>query len=536
MMRLLLLAAILTLAVPSAAWAKKINIEWKPIPGATQYEIQVQRDGKAVAHKKLEDPAWSGSLDPGFYVYQVRAYDRIKRAGKWTDALPLVVMPPPPEPSFPSDGKKVVLFNPDASTTLKWSPVKGASEYVLELKRDGKVVSSQRMKDSQATLKALPSGDYSWQVTAVVGASGRVPAAFQSRKWQSKPSDASEFRIEHRTLEAPVPVQPIGSITPSTDGQVKFKWKKVDGAEAYELEVIPYDAKSRVPASAVPVSKLTSTDNVAIVSLPREGQYRWRVRALANVGEKRAAEATGAQSTADFKLDRNAAFFEGSGYVALSTMLAPYTYQVISPMASANGTAGSSAVTVRGSGEYWFHPQWGAAIAGEGTQFQIGKDSYLRKGFEGVVKYRLNFGSAKYNWSLSPKFGVEERDYFEIFPNSTAASTLSSTVLGAQLGVDLRKQLSDRFSVGVKLAYFKPLIISSSQAGPLTSDASNRNISVGAQVLYWLDRHWGLGAGAYVEHRSISYTVQGAPSTQAAEQVFMDGTYFFGSVIYSFGR
>src|SRR4051794_32356668 len=89
-------AWLLALVCARPAWAKKVTIEWAPIPGASQYEIQVEREGKIVTKKRLEDSIWKGDLTFGIYAYQIRAYDRVKRPGQWTDTLPLIVMPAPP--------------------------------------------------------------------------------------------------------------------------------------------------------------------------------------------------------------------------------------------------------------------------------------------------------------------------------------------------------------------------------------------------------------------------------------------------------
>ena len=94
-------------------------------------------------------------------------------------------------------------------------------------------------------------------------------------------------------------------------------------------------------------------------------------------------------------------------------------------------------------------------------------------------------------------------------------------------------------SLGIKAAYFSPLKLTSSTSMgtlELASGANSRNISLGAQMLYWLSPRWGLGAGAYLEKRSISYRINGVNTSTDPEQVFMDGTYFFGSLLYSFGH
>jgi hypothetical protein len=542
----------LSCALAHPASAKKVSIEWKPLKGAASYEIEIQRDGKSVARKKVQDPEWSGELPFGIFAYQIRGVDRIKRPGQWTQAMPLVVMPAPPELKSMDHGRKITQYSAKAGNVFSWKPVEGASQYRVEILRKGSPPQSHIVSGSSLTLKGLAAGDYRWKVTALVKPKGRVPASMTSRQWESKPSELGEFSLERALLERPSPKAPLGTMPPPGDRKVLFKWSEVAGADAYELELLPKAASpDRAPAAGKapaqiqapiqamtqPLTRLVVKDTSATVSVPRDGAYTWRVRALANIDETKTPGAAGPQSTADFNLDKNASFYEGSGYVALSTMFAPYTYQVESPATGRPGSASSSALTGRLSGEYWFRAQWGAAAAFELTQFQIAGQSFSRKGAEAVLKYRLNFGEGKYNWGLSPKLGLEGRDYFQLFAPGSAFSTFFSQVYGIQAGLDLRKAINDRFSVGIKLAYFKPLLLSSSGADSLTSDASNRNVSLGAQVLYWVSRRVGLGAGAYVERRSISYTLTNAPaSVTEAEKVFTDGTYFFGSVIYSFGR
>lgn len=539
------LAVAATAATSQHAHAKKVSIRWKALRGAAQYEILVQKDGKRVSTQKLEEPAWSGDLPFGIYSYQIRGVDRHERPGQWTPQLPLAVMPAEPEASGPDNGKKLTYYDPKAGPTLEWKRIDGVDQYRVEVLKGGKPVSDQVVSNPQLGLKSLPPGDYSWRVTAIVKPKGRVPASFAAKQWRGKPSELSSFHIERAKLARPSPSYPVGVMLPPSDGRTRFKWSKVDGAEAYRLEVYPKETKARAPASGPlkPLARVTVKDNVAEVPLSADGQYTWKVRALASVPTPAelaagATETAGDQSATDFKIDKNAAFLEGSGYIALSTMFAPYSYVIVSPANNIKrGAADSSAITWRGSAEYWLKPQWGLSTAFEFTTFQIQSQSFSRKGYELLGKYRMNFGGGKYNWSLSPKFGVEGREYFQVVPASAAIQTFGLTTYGAAVGIDVRKAFSDRFSVGVKFSYFKPLLVSAGEVDALTSSASNRNFSIGAQVLYWIGKRWGLGAGALVESRSISYSLKSAPNGKlTGEEIYMDGKYFFGSLIYSFGR
>jgi hypothetical protein len=132
---------------------------------------------------------------------------------------------------------------------------------------------------------------------------------------------------------------------------------------------------------------------------------------------------------------------------------------------------------------------------------------------------------------------VEWREHFALQPIGTgraaAVTTHRGSVLGAQLGLDLRKPVGERLSLGLKVAYFQPLLLSGEDAGSALAPGENsRNLSLGAQLFYFLAPGWGAGAGVYQDFRSVSFTRGG--SSAGTDRVVMDGTYFFGSLLYLF--
>jgi hypothetical protein len=444
-------------------------------------------------------------------------------------------MPPPPEVDEPGSGGKVTHYGAAATTGLKWKETPGVSKYVVQIFSEGKPVRKEVVTSPKASFKNLVPGKYKWSVTPVVEApsGGRAPASLASRQWEGKPSEPAEFVIQRKELAAPVPVEPLGSVEPSKDGILKFKWRSVDGAEAYRVEVTPKTTGRALATDPKPFQLVVKNDNVAKIRLSKNGVYNWRVRALANVDPAtQLPDSVGPESSAEFKLDPNVGYYEGSGYVAVSTMLAPYTYRTTSTDSTHRGSASSSALTFRLSGEYYFHPKLGVGVGGETTQFKISGKDYSRKGFESFLKYRMKWGEGNRSWSFSPKVGVEARDYFQIFNPALNLSNVGVTALGGAIGFDLRKQLGDKFSIGAKVAYFIPLILSSDSDVQKVSEGSYRNFSAGLQGLYWLTKHWGAGAGGFYDLRSIGYRLN---STGSTDQVYMDGTYFFGSILYSFG-
>ena len=127
----------------SSAWAKKVSVQWKPIKGAVAYELQIEKQGKKVAVKKTTGNDWSGDLKFGVYSYQIRAIDRVHRAGSWSAPHALVVMPKEPENIAPREGERYSIYTPAGATKLHWSEVEGVQRYRVVIKKDSEPFSEQ---------------------------------------------------------------------------------------------------------------------------------------------------------------------------------------------------------------------------------------------------------------------------------------------------------------------------------------------------------------------------------------------------------
>lgn len=531
--RVILAALLCVLHSPDAA-AKPVKVGWKEIQGATQYELEIRNNaGKVVTKKKGADNSWKGDLPPGFYSYQIRAYDWMKRAGKWSNYLPLIVMASEPELTSPDSNSVLETYYSFTNTKIRWTPTR-ADKYLVEVRRDQKVVFQTETAKTEIHLPRLEAGKYTWSVRAAIEASDKAPAEFRGKKWESKEDSSSRFTVRQRILEAPKARAPSGTIEPPAEGMVRFEWEKVEGATAYEITLTGIDGDRRKPANETFKKTQNLKQTSILMKIPGDGSYTWKVRALAS-SEKTKETASSLETKSEFLVDRDAVFLKGTGYIALSTMIAPYNYVAISPSANQQISASSAALTLRLSGEYWFLSRLGAFAGAESTFFTMNRSSFQRGNYELGVKYRLKIDEARFGWFIAPKAGLELRDYFELLPTGSGSTSLQSTLfrsLGPTVGVDIRKQFSERWSVGAKASYYLPVALLSSSA-TITADDSRRNINVGIQGLYWIFKNWSLGAGIFIDKRSISVL---PPSASRPEEVFMDGTYFFGSVIYSFGQ
>ena len=512
----------LLLALP--AYAKKVVVEWAPMEGAVEYEIKVDGEAKKVEGQRLKSPKWKSEMPAGVYNYQIRAFDKKSRAGDWTPVQNLVVMPPAPEQSFPKDGSDVPLYDPKQPVTLKWKGTPGIN-YAVTVKRNGRPVLTKNIKGTEISIPDLPSGNYEWDVRPVLKIQSRSPAsnALSAKTWEGESAGAQEFKLEYRTLAQPEVVSPLGVIPPPKDGRLLFEWKPVEGAKGYEV---------RFPKGKPFVTK----ESKLPLKLQAPGTYTWQVRALASVEDTGGLSIPGPDTTSTFKMDPNALFRKGSGYVAFSSMLAPYAYRVNTPMG--NGSVDSVSATARVSGEYWAGAQWGVGWGAEDTVFKINNTTYNRYAFELTGKYRATLDQNRFGWFVAPKAGIEERDYLFILQENGPTSGYTShrgIAWGLSLGVDVRKQFSERWSLGLKASYFLPLQVSADGADgfQITPNASYRNLNIGAQAVYWLGGGFALNAGAYAEARSISVRVPDQTRATMDVSIYMDGVYFFGSLIYT---
>lgn len=531
----LLLSGFLAILAEESSWGKSVSIEWKPIKGAREYELVLEKNGVVFLKTQSPTPGWNGDLEAGVYTYRVRAVDRINRPGKWSATKPLAVAPPPVETLPLAAHGKITLYDSKAGPVLKWKEIPGIKKYSVEIKENGHTVRVIKITGTQVDVPSLRAGNYTWTVSAIMESKQKNAGALAGKTWNAPPSESNDLIVEYKKLVAPTVTSPMGIIPLPRESKVYLKWQSVPGAEAYQVSLTLRPTKKRTLAQLPKPKTFVVVDNEAVIDVEGEAAYGWEVRALANLDSKQAHQSSSPASTAEFEVNKAAAFSEGSGYVAVSGMVAPYNYKVVSP--SGEGKAASNAMTLRLSGEYWFFPKWALALGAENTFFSIQNEVVSRKAFEAHAKYRFKFSDKRYGWYFYPKAGPEARQYFEKFPREvTSSSSTEFTVLGTSIGFDLRKQFTDSFSLGAKTAYFLPLFLAGLPGGgALSSAASYRNLSFGIQGLYWIGEKWGIGAGTFLETRSISYVPTGAPSS-ASEIIYTDATYFFGSVIFSFGK
>ncbi len=520
----------LIVLLSNTAFAKKVSIKWKPIEGASKYEILIEKEDKKILSKILEETEWDGNLKFGVYTYQIRGIDSVNREGVWSESRPLVVMALKPDILKPTNDE-ITAYSKNYKIPFEWSSQPGVSEYEVTINKDGKQILKTEVSGTKYEYPATSNGKYVFQVSPILKNKSARKLASANKQWSGS-STPFEFNVELKELKAPEITYPKGKVFNPGKKTITLKWKKVDGAEKY---VIKLTSGRSIANYTEKTLQFESKDTSIDVPVDPSKNYSYDVHAVNN-GEP------GAKSTAEFSIDTSAEFPEKSGYIALSSLYSPYTYEIYSSADSVKGSFSSKANSLRISKEYFPYSNYGIGAAVQNTSFQIKTKQYDNMDFELTGRYRKKFGDQALPWYFYPKVGFESRSNVELVPtvdlttntlqvNSTTAYKIRT--IGAQVGFDLRKQMTKKFSLGMKLNYFSPLSIVSPTSGQsLLGTKNNRNLSIGLQLSYWLYKKLGLAFGGFYDQRSISFSRTTSSGKYSEDYVIMDATYYFISLIY----
>ena len=560
MWHFLLFALALVSAPRVHASEKEVLLKWSGIPGAVNYEIEATRDGVVQVETKVSEPQWKGFMRYGLNTYRIRAIDGLDRPGEWSTPRPIVVMPPPAELIQPKNQATIPTYGPHSKILLKWKRAEGIDKYRIEIRDSQKKLIQEHTTDkSEFEVSGLNPGTYLWSAIHHIEAGPKSSRELQGKKWLSSSNNTQVFTTTLSTLDEPKPLFPKGITPLHKSGKQVFRWTPVPGALMYNVLVFTKGSKKwdRSGTTKVPMIEF---------EMGYEGKFTWTVQAVAHEGRAPSSlqAKPGPVAKLDFELDRDAMFIEGSGYIALSGMFAPFTYTLLSPARDGDLTNNlSQSIVSRIAGEYWWSADWGIGASFDysmmplsGNIADIGKTVpkkiFTRYEAELVAKYRLPLANNRYGWFLAPKLGVAMREspHISIVVPTNGSdpyfSDDSYVALGLSAGLDLRKQFSDRFSVGIRTGIYIPILHVKGPTGSNTKTGDLlENVHAGVQGLFWLNSRWGLGGGAYMEKRRNRATAgfvtnaEGATASQEKaskeDNLTLDATYIHGSLIYRFG-
>ncbi|WP_162799354.1 Ig-like domain repeat protein [Nocardioides sp. 616] len=244
------------------------ELSWSKIPGATKYAVMVDDDSSFGSPEFSETTTNTNSvpksvLRAGLNHWRVQAISASNEASGWSTATFENAQVGVPVLRSPAD--KSTLNQPADPPLLRWSPVDGASKYLIEVANNTAFVGASNYETGTTGLvvpNPLGEGEWFWRVKASRG-TGLV----------SLPSATYMFRI--KAIPAPVLTSPADNPDQSVE-DVVLDWEPVDGARSYEVQV------ANNASYTTPVE--TKTGIMGTRYSPPAGykndQYYWRVRAI----------------------------------------------------------------------------------------------------------------------------------------------------------------------------------------------------------------------------------------------------------------
>jgi hypothetical protein len=200
------------------ALAREITFSWEPFENVYAYEIRISQDQsftESLLRKGTKKPSFTADLPIGKYFYKVRALDQHKRPGQWSDAVPFVITPYPPELKSPKSGILYSYFEIPPTIDLEWKPVDGDLEYeVLIAKTTGLKVLESRTKQTKFSTSDIVEGEYTWKVRTIY-----------KEIYESAYTEPKFFNIEKKEFAAPILIEPASKRVLAAYRPVEFTWK-----------------------------------------------------------------------------------------------------------------------------------------------------------------------------------------------------------------------------------------------------------------------------------------------------------------------
>lgn len=262
---------ILTFFLLSGALAdlkRELKLEWEPIEGASQYELQLTpSESSSTAETqeplkvKVNEAKWVGSITPGQYKMKIRSFDDRQVPGPWSDEIDVEVKLPFVQIIEPKN-KKVIPSEQDKEQSIKfsWKPIYGAKEYEWVItNKDNTITDKKNTEAPELETDLEVAQTYRWNVTPIFEADQRGP---------SNPTDFV-FKLMGKALEPPEIEKPSTRLvreikwsSPEYSKSFSYilqkkhatldKWKTVEKAKKIELNMIPF--KEEYPAGTYRIS------------------------------------------------------------------------------------------------------------------------------------------------------------------------------------------------------------------------------------------------------------------------------------------
>jgi hypothetical protein len=430
--------AMIAFFISHAALAREVELSWEPFENALGYQVQVSKksDFKTpLLQKNLKDPGLTTELEIGSYFYRVRAIDKDKQPGFWSEPMKFEVTPYPPELRLPKSESYYSFFEIPPKIEFEWKPVDGAPEYEIFIYRTtGKKALEKRTKDLKLVVDSLTEGEYMWKMRTI-----------HRGVFESPYGEPRRFNIEKKELQPPTLKAPNQGEKKPAYRDVELEWKKDEVAKFTDLAV---SYKSDETAEVIRLDPPKNREGTSwLLESAEPGLYKWRVKT------KEGQDTKGVDSTVgefevrkDMIADDNWGFSYGLGYFTKS-------YEASSTkLTNGSGQFDASGFGSRVSAFNYLSQGVGFQIDGWHADLKQAEWSLAESGFH--LSLRLRFGTPGFNQQFF--FGFRQMNEYEILTSPSNAYNLHTTN-GAIVGTTMSGSFAKRFRIALTAAYFKPL-------------------------------------------------------------------------------
>ncbi|MBK7425542.1 MAG: fibronectin type III domain-containing protein [Saprospiraceae bacterium] len=236
-----------------------VNLSWTSVVGATSYIVEYKLASSSIwsqQNANSNNTTISSLLPNSVYNWRVRTVC-IANSSAFSATMNFTTL------SAPSCNAPTGLSSSNitsSSANLSWSPVSGATSYIVEYKLSSSGTWSQQNTNTNSTsLTSLsPNSVYNWRVQTVCGANS---------------SGSSEI-LNFTTLPVPGCDIPTGlNVSNITSTSANLSWSAVSGAISY---IVEYKL-----ASSGTWSQITASGNsTSLSSLLSNSTYNWRVKTV----------------------------------------------------------------------------------------------------------------------------------------------------------------------------------------------------------------------------------------------------------------
>ena len=219
---------------------REVSFEFEEVPEASAYELELRGDTQPKSEKNPTKPLkittktalFSGALVPGLYKLRIRALDRRKVPGVWSEELDLTV--PINSTRLLEPKNKLELASTEIekrSVEFKWSPLNGVETYILRITSvdDSSAKPIEKQTSATSAKIDLPVGKhYQWSVEPQV-----------ANELKSSDNPIFDFTLTGGKLNSPT----ISRFNFEKDSELK--WALADPAVTCDYQIARLDPKTK---------------------------------------------------------------------------------------------------------------------------------------------------------------------------------------------------------------------------------------------------------------------------------------------------